>query len=1549
MRASGCCSQSKEFHVSLFLKRLSTTLSLCAALIAPAFAATTGKTHPQISVRPKARVTEAVDLKKITTLANTHPSLVDGLADQGRVASSTQFNHMLLVLKSSDEQEFALQALLDQQQDRNHANFHQWVTPETFGAAFGVESSDIEQVKGWLEQSGFTVNSVSKSGRLIDFSGASGAVESAFHTQMHQYQVKGEMRISNSTDISIPAAFMGVVAGPAALNNFRAHSNAVSPKKIALNHGKPVSATSFSGGAPVPLTSDGQGDNYVGAADLQVLYDSTPLYAKGIDGTGQTIGIIAETDLVPADDQIYRSLFGLPPNPPVVVRVGNDSGISPGDDVESDLDVEMAGALAYNATVDFIIGGESYLGDGVFTSVAYAVDSNIPDVISMSYGLCESQSSAAGYITFFNQEFEQGAAQGQTSFVSSGDSGPNTCDNTTTPTSYSVTGWGDSPYTVSVGGTEFNESLNSSFTFWGSGGFSVPYENALATPPEVPWNQWPVYGDGTQNDAEGSSGISFYFNTPNYQTGPGVPTTDPTPPSGSIPAASYKTAGSNHRYLPDISSNASDDLDGTIFCSEGSCTINSDGSLGYFGVVGGTSVSAPTMASAQALINQANGGRQGQANYYYYRVAAAQASTAAKEAACSSTTYVATATTACGFHDVVNGNNFEPTNSIAIPYIGWNTNPGYDMAVGLGSPDIAQLAALWSTVTFNATTTTLALTPTTTQAHGASYSATITVAPAGTSTKFPTGQVAIYATTSTGAPVAGHGSATYYTLSGTSNTLTATLTGLPGGAINVYAHYTGDTTFGGSTSAPVAVTVTPEAPKVLLTSYSLSTGAAVTATANFTYGQTIFLQGGVNPSTGVGVPSGNTTYTLVTGGTTLPTLTTALEPDLPVLGNTIGSQAYISDSSLISGNAAPNDGVVNNYPVLAIGTYTATMAYAGDASFSAASSPTITFTVGLAASALTVTPATAEIASGATAVIGASVAAVANLDGGAPPTGTVTFSDTTVPATPIALGSGTLALLNSGASANTSISTNLIVGAPGAHTITAVYSGDSHYAMVTKTGTVTIGGTGSLITLTTTATNPQVLTPVPLTVTIPASETSSTVTTGTAYIYDGAVQIGTVTLGRGAATGTTTLTNLAAGTHRLTATYSGNATNQSATSAVLTVTVGKNTPALQLSVENNNTHLKSLNTAMSASLQLTPANISATSGAPFAAVPVPTGAITFSDALNGAASKPLGTAPLVYQGDYTGYYIGSYVATAGLAPGNHVITSSYPGDANYAAVTSNTDTVGIGITTTTLALTASGSGSSVTINIAATVAPVVTPQTPALTGTVSFYKNTVSAATLISTQTLSSGTASINLAYPTTQTAIIAVYSGDANYYTSQSTTTTIAGYVISVNPTSATMSTKGAATVTVTATSYGGYTGTGSLSCSGLPANTFCPYNDVVQWTFSGVDGAQPISLTITAFNSQAGSTPVHAGLLWLPAVLLAGLLAFGRKRLTVRGRQLLTLAVLFCGMLAVNGCSGGNDYSKVTTPTGSYNVTLISNGTGANAASPNLTTTAALSLQVQ
>jgi len=1508
--------------VSLFLKRLSTTLSLCAALIAPAFAATTTKTNPQISVRPKARITEAVDATKLDVLPGTHSMRVDSLADGGRVAKNTPLQHLKLVLKSSDEQEFALRQLLDQQQDKSHANYHQWMTPETFGTTFGVEASDIEKVKGWLTSNGLTVDAVAKGARVITFSGASGDIEKTFHTEMHNYVVDGTPIISANSDVSIPHALTSVVVGPAKMDNIHPHPHYTGGRKILFDHGKPVSSTPIGGGEPNYL--DPYYGQLVGAQDLQLIYDAKPMYTQGFHGEGMTVGIIAETDTLLADTQIYRSVFGLPPATINVIHAGDDPGnqTSVGDDVESDIDLQMGGALAYNANIDFIVGGITFFGDGVNTAALYAADNNIGDVISMSYGLCEADDTTD--IPLFGSVWEQAASQGQTVFVSSGDSGPDTCagdeGTLSAANGYSVTGWGETPYNVSVGGTEFKESLAPTVNFWSPNqSLTTGYENALAYPPEVPWNL-SQFGDDLAPSTQGygpnagSSGISFYYLLPSWQVGPGVPTADPQPPTGegTIKSTSYKVAGAAHRYIPDISANASNGYDSTAVCSEGACEVNPDGTLASVTAFGGTSVSSPLMASAQALIDQANGGRQGNANYYYYRVAAAQ-----PVAGCDSTTYLTTATAACGFHDVVDGSDLEPTNTAGTASLGWNVTPGFDLAIGLGSPDIAQLSALWKTVTFNATTTTMTLSPTTSSTHGQAYNLSVTVTPTSGTAK-PTGQVAIVAETGTFI-------STYITLANGTYT-SAAFKGLPAGTYQVYAQYFGDGTFGGSTSAPVTVTVGTETPTVPLVSYSISTTAALAATSNFTYGSSIYLQSGANPPSKVGVPTGTITFKLaLQGGAALTPLTEALEPDSSQDGNTIGTTTYAADASLITGNATPEYLITPNYPELPPGTYTATATYNGDSTFSSATSSTITFVVGKGTPTITLSPVTgSDIAAGTPVILGASIATVAAVDNGIPPTGTVSFVDTTNGNLP--LGSGTLTTATGGASAVMSVPTSLIT-TPGAHTITATYSGDSLYNTGTATTVLTVGGAAETLTLA--AITPivgQVLDPFSFTATLPTGTATGRTKVGTIVLYDGSVQIATANL-TGAYT-TTFAPVLTAGVHKLVAEYSGSTALalDAATSNTITVTVNQNTPALQLSVAGNASTGNSTGVALSGQLILNPANFNFTTDVPFAAVPAPTGNITFLD-----NTTTLGSAPLVYQGGLTGSYIATGFPSGKLAPGYHVLTATYAGDANYAGTVSNSNTLGIGLTTTTVTFTASGASTASELTVIATVVPVAPPANPAETGTVAFYLGTAS----IGTGTVTNGVASISIAFPGSNDPITAVYSGDANYYTSTSVATPTPGYVLTAGTPTFTITANGFVTSNViTATPIDNYIGTGSLNCAApLPTRTTCT---AVATAFTFTNGGGPQTYTY----SFSTTNPSGAGfLLWLPAVMLAGLLALGRKRLTARGRQLMVLAILFCGTMAIGGCGSGGTVPGSTTHLGS--VTLTSTGTSGSASSPNFTTT--------
>ena len=1508
--------------MSLFVKRLCTTLSLCVVLVSSALAATPKTYNPKINVGPQVRITDKIDNTKLTAVKGSHAPLVDGLKDMGRLPASTQLSHMMLVLKPTDEQEYALHTLLDEQQDKTHANYHQWMTPDTFGTYFGVASADIATVSAWLQDSGFTVNSVAKGGRIITFSGTSGQVESAFHTEMHQYMINGVMHSSNSKDISIPTALSQVVVGPNRLNDFNPHSDAKAFKVTVDAKGNVTSSVPFGSNTSVPASTNFPSGHFVGGSDLATIYDTNPLFAQGIQGQGQTLGIIGQTDVLLSDIQVYRSLYGLPVNNYTRVQVGTDPGIIP-DDTESDLDLEVSGAMAPLANQIFYTSGNSYYGGGVDSAVEYVIEDNAADIFSMSYGECEYELGTDN--AFFAYVYEQGAAQGQSFFISTGDDGPDTCGGyySTTSTAnqnegYSVNGLGSTPYNVAVGGTQFNEGTSyatpGATQYWSTYNTAAPYESALSFVPDQPWNE-SIFGTGAYGGLTGGgSGVSLYYQRPSWQVGPGVPTGDPTPPAGSyeaaIPATNFQVAGP-HRLLPDVALNASVYHDGTVLCSEGSCTLNANGSLAGFGIVGGTSVASPTMAGAQALINQMNGGRQGNPNYYYYQAAAKQSLTA-----CVASNYVATA--GCSFHDSQAGNTDVPATRTATvangQEIGWNAGPQYDLAVGLDSPDVANLATTWSAINFNATTTAFTITPVTGGTPGGNYNVSVTVTPvSGTGT--PTGDVGIIAQ-------ALYGGLGWVTLSG--GTGTGTFTGLPGGTYCVYAHYEGDTTYGGSNSPCVTVTVSQATPTVVAQSDSL-VGTALTPTGSFAYGTNVYINMGIlPPGSGYGVPTGTLTVNLNNGAALTP-YSTGVDPN----GTTIGTQFYPGGGYFDAGLGLTQYDIASTYPVLAPGTYTATISYSGDTTFNAASAAPITFVVGPVTQKVTLTASTPDITSGGTAVLVATIATIDPTVGGIPAAGTVTFTDTT---TNTVLGTGTMAN-------GTVTFTTTSITHTGANSITATFAGSPYYNAATSTAaTVTVGtGTTTTTTVSPLATAYKVLNTVPLVATV------ATATSGTVTFFDSGISIGTGTVGT-ANTATLNYGTFTAGTHVITATYGGTATLSSSTSAAVSIVIGQNTPTLNLSAQTSgNSGVGGY--AMSGLLTLSPAVAKA-------ANPAPTGSIQFLDAANGAAAKVLGTAVPTYLPNYEDY--DAVFTTTALAPGNHILSETYPGDANYAAANSNTLSVAIGLTTLSITTSTTNVGTGVPFTLSAVVTPVQ-PTITQIGGSVSFYVGSATAANLIGTATVINGVASLPGATLSVigKSTIVAVYSGDANFYTSSTTgnftiTSLTPGYTIAVTPTTITLPHNGSATVTVTATSFGNYAGIGSLSCSGLPANTFCPFDAYQQFTFSGVNGTQTTTLIITALNAQGTSSPVHAGLVWIPAMLMAGLLFFGRKRLTLRGRQLMLLAVLFCGMMAVNGCSGGNDSSKYTTPVGPYTVTLISIGDGATSAMPAVTATATLSVTV-
>lgn len=395
------------------------------------------------------RITGRPDNSVLVRIPGTTNPLVGVAKEIGRAAGTLPMERMLLHLTSSAEQTAAIEQLLADQQDPASPRYHAWLTPEQFGEQFGAAQEDIDAITGWLESRGFQVTEVAAGRRSIEFSGTAEQVENAFHTQIHRYQWNGIEHVANASDISIPAALAPVVAGVASLHNF-------APRPFHHVISAPIA----------PLTDFYGGTHGLSPYDFAAIYDVTPLWTAGYDGTGQSIAIVGESDIAMSDVAGFRAQFGLPVNNPTFIVNGKDPGYVPGDETESVLDVEWAGAVAKGATIKFVTSASTNASDGVALSAQYIVQHNTAPVMSLSYGLCEALMGIGN--SFYSSLWQQAAAEGIAVFVAAGDSGSAGCDvpysttgngtNNTTPATqgFGINALASTQYNVAVGGTEYS-------------------------------------------------------------------------------------------------------------------------------------------------------------------------------------------------------------------------------------------------------------------------------------------------------------------------------------------------------------------------------------------------------------------------------------------------------------------------------------------------------------------------------------------------------------------------------------------------------------------------------------------------------------------------------------------------------------------------------------------------------------------------------------------------------------------------------------------------------------------------------------------------------------------------------------------------------------------------------------------------------------------------------------------------------------------------------------------------------------------------------------
>jgi len=664
-------------------------------------------------------VTGTIDDRVTATIPGERSAFLPYVADKGELAASETLTHVQLFLKRPPALQAKLDKLVADQLIKSSPDYHHWLQPADL-RSFGPDQADIETVKAWLARNGLTVNSVSRSGMMIDFGGSPAAIEAAFHTSLHHVTMpSGEAHIAAMVDPAIPAALTPVVRGPV-LSNFFPKPNlhkAVKPNdNIAF---KPE----FYALAPADFTK---------IYNINQANNGQNLYGFPITGKGVTIALVEQTDILPADWTTFRTAFGLSGYSGTLTLTHPNNCTDPGfigDETEAAIDVEWASVPAPDASIiEASCAATSPLFFGVATTLQNLVEYTTPaTVFSISYGGAELGDGLA-FLAGWENLVEEGASEGKSIMISSGDSGVG-ADEGINVSGLAVNGLSTNPYNTTLGGTDFADTyLGKLHTYW-AGKNSAVFGSALSYIPEIPWdnscasslivkylkftdsliacNKLISTSGGTANRANppfiqegigGSGGQSLIYAKPSWQSAPGVPKDGVRDqPDLSL----FASNGSwDHAYVICMS----DPNEGGLPCD---FTNPQDANL-----YGGTSFAAPDFAGIMALIVQAYGGAPlGNAAPVLYQIATAQFTNSVLLKNCNSSLGAAESP-ACIFNNVEAGNNAEPclsgtpncyttkestrgwgvlSNNFTKEVDSFPARPGYSLATGLGSVNVLNL------------------------------------------------------------------------------------------------------------------------------------------------------------------------------------------------------------------------------------------------------------------------------------------------------------------------------------------------------------------------------------------------------------------------------------------------------------------------------------------------------------------------------------------------------------------------------------------------------------------------------------------------------------------------------------------------------------------------------------------------------------------------------------------------------------------------------------------------------------------------------------------
>jgi len=500
-------------------------------------------------------------------------------------------------------------ALLQQLYDRHSSQYQKWLTPEQYAARFAPTAQSAASVKSFLTSQGLTVTDTNRFNYTVTAQGRVADVQRAFGVQINRYSFKGEVRYSNANNPSIPVQLSGLIGSIGGL-----HQTLMKPHHMMQQDGAVIrlqrggqrgaqgggqlfweyqcyrgtESHGFTTGGHMPaaLYSGNRYGSDISSGPphlppcgyepltLQTAYGLTPVYAGGLDGTGQTVVIVDAfgSPTAAVDIAEFSDTFGLPAANFTVYNPQGPPPFNSGWAGETTLDIEWSHAMAPGANIALIQTIDNF-DNNLMGGVQYALDNHLGNQISNSYGSDEFDDDSADMQAWDDLNAEA-ATMGVSVQFSTGDDGDFFRD----VGAYTVSVPSNSPHATAVGGVSVFLNADYSIKFqtgWGTTITRIAKPNAPYQP-EVPPVCASTLAPGQCFYFGGGGGMSQFFAKPSYQSG--------LPGTG--------------RQQPDVSLTADPYTGVTIIYS-----YNDPGNFSV-GVIGGTSASCPMFSGVWAIVNQ---------------------------------------------------------------------------------------------------------------------------------------------------------------------------------------------------------------------------------------------------------------------------------------------------------------------------------------------------------------------------------------------------------------------------------------------------------------------------------------------------------------------------------------------------------------------------------------------------------------------------------------------------------------------------------------------------------------------------------------------------------------------------------------------------------------------------------------------------------------------------------------------------------------------------------------------------------------------------------